>query len=40
MAVLTTSIELAAVIFVIWGYFNEDKFIAFENRIAEYFRNK
>ena len=35
MGFLTTILELSAVIFVIWGYFNEDKFIAFEQGVAK-----
>lgn len=33
-------IAFCLMIFCIWGYCHEDKFIAFEKRIAEHFRNK
>jgi hypothetical protein len=37
---IITLLELAAVAFVIWGAFNENKLIDFENKIAEVIRKK
>ena len=31
--IIRTVLELAAIIFVMWGLFNEDKFVAFEERL-------
>lgn len=38
--ILTSIIELAAVIAVIYGFIHEDKLIAFEERIFERMRHK
>ena len=40
MFVLQTIFEIILVSFVIWGMFNEDKFVKFEKRIVAKLRNK
>lgn len=37
---LQTIFEFAAIIFIVWGFFNEDKFICFEKRLVSFFRRK
>ncbi len=37
---LLTIFEIALVAFVIWAVFHEDRFIAFEDRIAARFRRR
>ncbi|MBR3300238.1 MAG: hypothetical protein IKI68_02010 [Clostridia bacterium] len=37
---IQTIIEVLAVGFTIWGLFNEDKFLAFENRLFSNIRRK
>ncbi len=37
---LRTVFEIVLVGFVFWSVFNEDKFIAFEKRIASYIRRR
>lgn len=37
---IQTIIEIIVIGFVIWGLFNEDKFLAFENRLFSNFRRK
>lgn len=37
---LQTVLEVLAVGFVIWGIFNEDKLVSFEENIKCYFRRK
>jgi hypothetical protein len=36
---IITFLELAAIVFIIWGVFNEYKLIAFEDRIKEKIKN-
>ena len=36
---IITLIELAAVVFVIWGFANEEKFVDFENKIIELWKD-
>ncbi len=33
-----TFLEVAAIGFIIWGYFNQDKLVSFENRIKAFVR--
>ena len=33
-------IELAAVVFVIWGFANEEKFVDFENKIYKIWKDR
>lgn len=40
MMIIRTIIEIAVVVLVIYGFTKEDKFIAFEDRIAERIRNR
>lgn len=35
-----TILEIAAIGFIIWGYFNQDKLISFENRIKAFVRRR
>ena len=35
---LQSIFELAVIAFIIWGFFNEDKFVAFEKSICASFR--
>ncbi len=37
---LLTIFEIALVVFTIWAVFNEDKFIAFEERMVTRFRRR
>ena len=37
---LLTILEVAMVAFVIWAVFHEDRFVAFEERIAAHFRRR
>ena len=37
--IISTLLELAAVVFVIWGFANEEKFIDFENKIIELWKD-
>ena len=37
---LLTIFEIAMVTFVIWGVFHEDRFVAFEERLAARFRRR
>ena len=37
---ITTLLEAAGVVFIVWGYFNQNKLIQFENRIKEAIRRK
>lgn len=38
--IITTIFEIAAVGFIVWGFFNEHKLINFENKILEVIRRK
>jgi hypothetical protein len=38
MAIITL-LEFAAVVFVIWGFCNEEKFIEFENKIYKIWKD-
>lgn len=38
--VVQTIFEALAVIFIFWGIFNEDKFIALEDKIKTLWRNR
>ena len=38
--IIKTLIEAAAIGFILWGLFNENKLIKFENRIREAMRKK
>ena len=38
--IIKSVLELAAISFTVWGLFHEDRFIAFEDRIAAYFRRR
>lgn len=40
MFVLRTVLEFAVAAFIIWGIFNEEKLIRFEDRIAERIKRK
>lgn len=40
MFVLQTIIEFVIAGFIIWGLFNEDKLVNFEDKIIEKFKNK
>lgn len=40
MFVLQTIFEIVLVSFVLWGIFNEDKFIKFEEHLVAKLRNK
>lgn len=40
MFVLQTIFEIVLVGFVLWGIFNEDKFVRFEERLVAKLRNK
>ncbi len=35
-----TILEIAAIGFIIWGYFNQEKLISFENRIKAFVRRR
>lgn len=35
-----TILEIAAVGFIIWGYFNQDKLVSFENRIKAFVKRR
>lgn len=36
---ISTLFELAAVVFVIWGFFNEKKFVEFEKKIYKIWKD-
>lgn len=38
--IIKTILEILAFTFIIWGYFNQNKLIAFENKILEVIRRK
>lgn len=38
--IIRSIFEILLVGFIIWGVFNEDKFVRFEDKIAAYFRRK
>lgn len=38
--IIKTLLEVAAISFVMWGLFNENKLIHFENKIRELIRKK
>ena len=38
--IVETVLELVAIIFVFWGFLNEDRLVAFENRLFSGFRRK
>ena len=37
---LQTIFELSVIVFIVWGFFNEDKFICFEKRLLSSFRRR
>ena len=37
--IISTLLELAAGVFVIWGFANEEKFIEFENKIYKIWKD-
>ncbi len=37
---LQTVFELAVIIFIVWGFFNEDKLISFEKRLLSSLRRR
>ena len=37
---LQSIFEFAVIVFIVWGFFNEDKFICFEKRLLSSFRRR
>ena len=37
---LQTILEVLAIGFIVWGYFNQDKLVSFENRIKAFFKRR
>ncbi len=37
---LQSILELGIIIFIVWGFFHEDKFISFERRLMSYLRRR
>lgn len=35
-----TILEIAAIGFVIWGYFNQDKLVSFETKVKAFFKRR
>lgn len=35
-----TLLEVLAIGFIVWGYFNQDKLVSFENRIKAFFKRR
>lgn len=37
---LQSVFEIGIIIFIVWGFFHEDRFIAFERRLVSYIRRR